>query len=269
MKRVRQKKEVIISAALERVDRATAQAEPTLNSRRIAVLAANAPEAVKYIAAVHNAVALAGMQADDGNAATETRKNGDEEAISRIAVAYLSKPAQAQTIANRTSTDCANLTSTRPEGIGEHVRSQTLVKPPSLGELAWGAFSYGESLRERQLEAEMSGDMLSHRKNRYRQLDLFDLSIIECAISYQDYEFDVGFMKHLSAEGAEIIHSVAMIIASDFNKRIDTAIRTAAAVLIDPIVGGDADLCLCLLRSRRLPAHWNRKYHLKVDSPTR
>lgn len=269
MKHVPQQKELILAAALERVDRATARVEPTLNYRRTEVLAANAPEALRYIAVVSKAVYPPRIPTDGGNTATETRENGDDEEIFRIIARYLSAPAQAKVIANRKITESRNLTSTRPERIDDHGESQALAEAPTIGELAWGAFSFGKGLCRRQMQAESNRDMLGQRKSRFRQLNLSDLSIIECAVSYQDCELDVGFMKHLSADGAEVIHSVAMVVACDFSQRIDTAIRTAAAVLIDPLVGGDADLCLCLLRSRRLPVHWSRKYGLQVDPLTR
>lgn len=265
MKHVRQQKELIISVALERVDRATKQVGPAINCRRIEVLATNAPEALKYVSAIRKAIALEQVKPDDVNAGVfETR---DEEEILRIAASYLSAPAQA--IANRKSYERPDLTSTTSEHVGAQSRSYAFEVAPTLGELAWGAYSYGKSLCQHQVQPALVPTNSSQRDRRLKQLGLPDLAIIECAIRYQEREFDVGFIKHLSADGAEIIHKVAMVLACDFSQRIDTAIGTAAAVLIDPIIGGDADLCLCVLRSRRLPLHWGPKYGLKDDSPNR
>lgn len=131
-----------------------------------------------------------------------------------------------------------------------------------VGRLAWGAFSLKKVKQPQLLAIEKPKRSDSKRTCPKDQLNLEDLSIISCAGRYLNRHFDYSFMKQLSTNGANIVHRIAMILATDYGTRIDLAIITAAKVLTDPIVGGDAGHCYCMLKARQFPESWASLYGL-------
>lgn len=131
-----------------------------------------------------------------------------------------------------------------------------------VGGLAWGAFSLKKVKQPQSVVNEKPERIDSKRTFPTDQLTLEDLSIIGCAGTYQNRDFNYSFMKQLSTDGANIVHRIAMILATDYCVRIDVAIITAAKVLTDPIVGGDARHCYCMLKVHQFPESWASLYGL-------
>lgn len=171
------------------------------------------------------------------------------EPSQRVAIELLRSSAEEDSISNLRSSIAPSLTGESLEVL-------------DVGRLAWGALSLNKANQSPTVSIVKPEQADAIRSSQSDHLNLKDLSILGCTVCYQGQQLDFSFMSQLSADGAEIIHRTALLIAIDYRLRIDTAIVTAARILIDALVGGDARHCCCMLKRRQLPASWIEKYNL-------
>lgn len=254
-------KQLILTNALKRMRRVSIYADFRFRARRQDVLAAYSSEGQQCFTAMTLALEQCKLSSGKTLEATETLPQEVEDSFKAAALIFVAEPAQRSVIER---IELGNLRPPPPEQEISAMRISTLdnIICDDVGRLAWGAFS----LKKVQQFQSVAIEERKHSDGRPTflrdQLSLQDLSIICCAASYQDRQFDCSFMRQLSTSGANIVHRIAMILATDYRTRIDLAIITAAKVLSDPVVGGDADHCYCMLKAHQFPPSWALRYGL-------
>lgn len=261
MRPEKSQKQLTITNALARLKRASISAENAFRTRRHEILASNCIEGRRCF--------LALMQQLQLNTSVECRQfeefesiaTEDQETFKRAVINFVSEPAQRSAVDRVKGSGLANADPDLSIN-GAPCYSHLTIPKPSIAKLAWGAFSLKKVLQHQSLVIENSGPRHFGDGKPSAQLGLQDLSIIDCAVRYQDYHFEYAYMRLLSADGAALVHRVAMLVAIEHNLRIDIAIATAARILIDPLVGGDADHCCSMLRAHSYPSSWGEQYNL-------
>lgn len=255
------RKELVLKNALTRLRRASLFAASALRGRRQKILAANSAEGRQYFLAMKQALARSSVESvNSAGPANSLKRNVEEDFISD-ALRFISEPVQKTAIGYVLMRGAVQTYSLA--GPGKMLTSsQCLGVDNIVAELAWGAFSFNKRLQSHSIARPRFSPQNSINEGCGKQLNLQDLNILDCAVCYHDRELDYSFMMQLSADGAEIVHRVAMLIACDYNLRVDRAIVAAAKILLDPLVGGDADHCCCMLKRRELPRSWAEYYDL-------
>lgn len=261
MRSEKSRKQLALINALARVRRASVFAENSLRLRRHEILTSNSIEGrLCFIVMMQELKLNASEGCDKGvdlGSITTQGQAALEDAVSR----FVAEPAQKIVAERLRSLGLENLNS-KPSATDASCSHHGYVESLSVAQLAWGAFSLRKVLRNESvaIESRQPGHLKSTRRSA--RLELADLSIVDCAVRYQDRHLEYSFMSLLSADGAALVHRVAMLLASMHRLRIDTAIATAAKILVDPLVGGDADHCCSMLKGHNYPASWGQRYNL-------
>ncbi|WP_267400505.1 hypothetical protein [Pseudomonas sp. GM_Psu_2] len=248
-------KELILKNALTRIRRASLFVDSSLRRRRQQILAANSTEGHQYFLAMKQALTEFDVDIGACADATETMRRSSGEKFKIDVQRFISEPAQKIAIGQTLNSRQSHVYSlSKSQGVLSP--SHSALIDTKVGDLAWGAFSLKKLSQSctpgssKSTQARLTGASYGN------QLNLEDLAVIDCAVCYRNDDFDYYFMTQLSAGGAEVVHRVAMIIARDYYVRVDKAIVAAAKMLLDPIVGGDADHCCSMLKQRQIPTSW-------------
>lgn len=236
-------------------------AENTLRLRRHEIIASNSIEGrLCYVAMLQELQLSAseGCEKGEGFGSITTQ---DQAALKNAVSRFVSEPAQRIAAERLKNLDLENAKS-KPSVLDASGSDDEHVENLSIAQLAWGAFSFRKVLQNKNLTTESSLSCQLTSVKRSPQLGLPDLSIVDCAVRYQDHHLEYSFMSLLSPDGAALVHRVAMLLASEHRLRIDTAIASAARILVDPLVGGDADHCCSMLKGQNYPVSWGKKYNL-------
>lgn len=249
------RKRLILTNALSRLRRAAIFAEPALRRRRQEILAVYCYDGQRCFAAMREAFRRGVVTADGDNLRATSPDQDETDLFTSAIMNFVAEPAQKLVIKK-------NYVS-RSEEVdpGDDVpitlpASYVNFRSGEIGRLAWGAFSLKKIMYPVSVGVERPKKSNSIRLGSGVQLSLRDLSIIECAAFYQEGDFDHAFMRRLSDGGAAVVHRIAMIVVNDFSIRVDKAIVIAAKTLADPLVGGDADHCCSMLKTRQFPPSW-------------
>lgn len=252
------RKQLILINALSRVKRASAFSDSAFRMRRQEVLATNHFEGRQFFVAMVRALRDRGLASDD-DAIADLLVPEQVAKLNPVVLNFVAEPAQRSLIEYTNPCSSANSQNCRKNPLPAVCRNLANV---NIGRLAWGAFSFGKLMHTSIQNNECMAEARSMQCGRADQLSLQDLSIIKCAACYQSCQFDYSFMEQLTADGATTVHRVAMMLANEFRLRVDTAIVTAAKLLVDPLVGGDGDHCRSMLKRRQIPASWVAQYGL-------
>lgn len=252
-------KQVILTNALTRVKRASEFADSAFRTRRQEVLAENCVEGQQCFVAMADALRRHYAESDE-NTRSSSLAWEEEDEFKPIVLNFVAEPAQRIAI-DHIDLSLNDMESSRYEDSITAGQLRAFSKA-TIGRLAWGALSLRKVLQSESTIKQKTDRPCSIRSSRIDQLSLHDLSIINCAACYQDRQFDYSFMGQLSAGGADTVHKIAMLIATEYCMRIDMAITVAAKILVDPLVGGDGDHCRSMLKRRQLPPEWAVQYGL-------
>lgn len=263
MRRETGQKQLILMNALKRMKRISIYAEVGFKTQMKDVLANYSWEGKECFKAMDLALKQYKLPSSELLWSAGSAPQDVEEVFKVAALNFVLEPAQNSFL------ERIQLVALGEQFCEDHIQGESTAPLGNLpieriGQLAWGAFSL-KKIRQHQSETIVNSHRPYRIRNRNRngdQLSLQDLTMIECAASYQGLHFDCSFMRQLSTAGANTVHRIAMILANDFHARIDVAIVKAAKLLSDPIVHGDADHCYCMLKERRFPASWALQYRL-------
>lgn len=249
-------KQLTLLNALSRLKRISIVLEPLFSTRQLEVLAKDYVKGSRYFEAMTHVLHQRELLLMDVPKAAMCSMLSNTDLAIDVAQTFISEPAQRIVIGLKEE----GISDKRPNGgpapSGEHASSQ-----PTVGELAWGALSFGKVCGLDPLPDTYSNPSGSTINGQGSQLSLQDLSIIECAVRYMDSDLDYSFMAHMTEAGAAMVHHVTMTMVAELSIRVDTAITAAARLLIDPEVGGDVNHCVSLLRRGQFPAMWADRYN--------
>lgn len=248
-------KRLALDHALSRLRRAALFAEPALRRRRQEILAVYCHDGKKFFETMEGVLhqKLATGQVDKGCSASLVLAEAD--LFRSMALKFIAEPAQRLAIEKKKALRAGEVHYSKAAPIKLSVDCE-MTSSDEIAQLAWGALSLKKITHPLEVIREQPMSLDLGRSGVGVQLNLQDLSIIECAACYQDQEFDFAFMKQLSDEGAAAVHRITMIVVGNFSIRVDKAIVIAAKALVDPLVGGDADQCCSMLKSRQFPPSW-------------
>ena len=255
--------QLTLTNALSRVQRASDCVEVTLRTHRLEVLARHHRAGQQYLHAVMRFVDQQKKYPHENEELTGPTVSASEVCADAITRAFFGAPAQ-----RLASPKVEGPASTPPRTAGAGSDSdpkpaENVSYSSNLGEQSWGAFCLGRvlgchpDLTERRSEPKATSDL------QQEHIALKDLAFMECAIHFMEQDLDYAFMKHLSEAGANTVHRIALILANEFSIRVDNAIATSARLLLDPLIGGDAYQCICILKGRHIPEAWRTKYNLR------
>lgn len=248
-------KQLTVINALSRLKRTSLASEHLFRSRQLEVLAEHSEKGILYFEAMSQVLQRLEHSPIGGLKAARCSMRDSDELFENIVLKFFSAPAQKIFVKVTGSSIAGAWTNGAP------LHSETSAPPhPTVGDLAWGAFSFGKAYGLHPLRDDNPNHIALKRNGQFGQLGLKDLSVIECAVRYMDINLDYPFMGHLTEAGATMVHQVVMMLVTDFCIRVDTAIADAARLLIDPEVGGDVDHCCSMLRQRQFPAKWAVRY---------
>lgn len=254
-------KQMTLTNALLRVKRASMLAAPAFSRRRQEVLAAHCIQGEQIFVSMTQFLRQENSLTGDRIEQLISDESEEEKRLKESVLKFVSEPSQRVAIELLRSSAAVDSISALRSPTAPVLRGGSL-EGLNVGRLAWGALSFNKAnySRTRFTVKPELGDTI--RGSQSDHLNLKDLSILGCSVCYQGQQLDFSFMSQLSSDGAEIIHRTALLIAIDYGLRIDAAIIAAARILIDPLVGGDARHCYCMLKRRQLPASWTAKYNL-------
>lgn len=250
-------------SALSRIERASDCVEVTLRTHRLEVLARHYLAGQQYLDAAARFLDQQKKYSNKNEEGASPVLSTSEVSADAVTRAFFNAPAQRIALTRAVDSASNSLGNVGPSSDSVPKLRRSASYSSNLGAQAWGAFSLGKVLGCHPDLDEQRSELDATRDLQQEQVVLKDLAVMECAVCYMEQDLDYSFMKHLSKAGATAVHRIAMILANEFSIRVDSAIATSARLLLDPLIGGDVDQCICILKKRHLPEAWLAKYNLR------